>query len=238
MRVGLQLFTVREQCERDLEATLRTIAELGYDGVELFSLHGRTARELRALLEELGLAVAGRHIGLDADPVALAAEMRELGCDRVTLAWIEPVETAVARDEAVATIAGLGERIAAAGLRFGFHNHWSEVRRLEDGASLLERLPRSVWLELDLGWAWHAGESPLRLLEWARGRTPLVHLKDMRSRETREFVPVGEGGVGYETVVPRAVELGVEWLIVEQDELDRPWVDALACSLDAVRVRA
>lgn len=235
MNVGLQLFTIRDQCERDLEGTLRTVAELGYDGVELFSLHGRAATELRALLDELRLAVAGRHIGLDVDAAALTAEMRELGCDRVALAWIDPPESAAQRDVAVDEIVALAGRID---LPLGFHNHWSELRRFEDGASLLERLPESIWLELDLGWAWHAGESPLRLLEWARGRTPLVHVKDLRSRESREFVPVGEGGVGYETVIPRALELGVEWLIVEQDELDGPWREALACSLDAVRVAA
>ena len=235
MSVGLQLFTVREECERDLEGTLRTVAELGFDGIELFSLHGRDPRELRALLDELGLAVAGRHVGLDVDPDALAAEMRTLGCDRVAVAWIEPPETIEQRETAVTRIAELSGRLD---LQVGFHNHWAELHRFEDGASLLERLPETVWLELDLGWAWHAGESPLRLLEWARGRTPLVHLKDFRSRGTREFVPVGEGAVGYDAIVPRALELGVEWLLVEQDELDRPWTEALARSLEAVGARA
>jgi sugar phosphate isomerase/epimerase len=233
--VGLQLYTVREQCERDLEGTLRAVAELGYDGVELASLHGRSASELRTLLDELGLAVAGRHVGLDADVASLEEEMRVLGCDRVAVAWIDPPETVPARDTAVERIAALA---ASTSLSLGFHNHWAEVHRFADGASLLERLPEDVWLELDLGWAWHAGESPLRLLEWARGRTPLVHLKDFRSRETREFVPVGDGAVGYETIVPRAVELGVEWLVVEQDELNRPWREALGRSIDAVRVAA
>jgi sugar phosphate isomerase/epimerase len=237
-RVGLQLFTVREQCDRDLESTLRTVAELGYEGVELFSLHGRPADDLHALVARLGLTVAGRHVGLDADVSAVAREMDALGCDRVALAWIDPPSSISERDDAARQIVEVGARMAAAGLRFGFHNHWSEVRRFDDGLSLLEVLPESIWLELDLGWAWHGGESPLRLLEWARGRTPLVHLKDLRSRETREHVPVGEGGVGYDELVPRAAELGVEWLIVEQDELDRPWTEALERSLDAVRVAA
>jgi sugar phosphate isomerase/epimerase len=233
--VGLQLFTVREACEHDLEGTLRVVAELGYDGVELASLHGRTASELRRLLDELGLAVAGRHIGLDVDVASLQEEMGVLGCDRVAVAWIDPPETAAARDAAVEQIVSLAARLQ---LSLGFHNHWAEVHRFEDGASLLERLPEDVWLELDLGWAWHAGDSPLRLLEWARGRTPLVHLKDFAARDTREFVPVGDGAVGYETIVPRAVELGVEWLVVEQDELDRPWREALERSIAAVKVAA
>jgi sugar phosphate isomerase/epimerase len=234
MRTGLQLYSVRDECERDLEATLRTVAEVGYEGVELFSLHGRAAHEVRALLDAAGLAVAGRHVGLDADADALAEEMRVLGCGRVALAWIDPVATIGERDAAVGRIVALGERIRAAGLAFGFHNHWTETEPFGDGASLLQRLPEWVWLELDLGWAWWAGSSPAGLLDWARGRTPLVHAKDLRARGTREFVPVGDGAVGYADLVPRAAELGVEWLIVEQDELDRPMTEALARSLAAV----
>jgi sugar phosphate isomerase/epimerase len=238
MNIGLQLYTVRDACDQDLEATLRIVASLGYEGVELYSLHGRSAADVRALLDDNGLAVAGRHVGFDADPAQLAADAGALGCDRVALAWIEPVASVAERDAAVARIVELGERVRDAGLRFGFHNHWSEVPKLADGASLLDLLPEWIWLELDLGWAWHSGASPVELLEWARGRTPLVHAKDLRSRETREYVPVGEGGVGYATVVPKAAELGVEWLIVEQDELDRPLADALQRSYETVKAAA
>jgi sugar phosphate isomerase/epimerase len=238
MNIGLQLYTVRDACEQDLERTIETVASLGYDGVELYSLHGRSAEDVRALLDANGLAVAGRHVGMDADPAQLAADAAVLECDRVALAWIDPIETTEERDAACAQIVELGDRLRGAGLRYGFHNHWSEVPRLDDGVSLLELLPAWIWLELDLGWIWHAGGSPVGLLEWAQGRTPLVHAKDLRSRETREYVPVGEGGVGYEAIVPKAAALGVEWLIVEQDELDRPLADALQRSFETVKAAA
>src|SRR4051812_21586949 len=98
-RIGLQLYTVRDALAADPEGTLRTVAELGYDGVELFGDFGETV-----LLDELGLAVAGRHIGFDADVDAL----RSAGFDRVALAWIDPVETADDRDAAVERIVELG----------------------------------------------------------------------------------------------------------------------------------
>jgi sugar phosphate isomerase/epimerase len=238
MKIGLQLYTVREALDNDLERTLRTVAGLGYDGVELYSLHGRSAEDVRALLDERGLEVAGRHVMLDMDVDALATEMRVLGCDRVALAWIDPIASIEERDATVAQIVAFGERVRDAGLQFGFHNHWTEVPKLEDGASLLERLPDWIWLELDLGWVWHAGGSPVELLEWARGRTPLVHCKDLRSRETREFVPAGDGGVGYGAIVPQAAALGVEWVIAEQDELDRPLAEALERSFTTLKEAA
>jgi sugar phosphate isomerase/epimerase len=203
MKIGLQLYTVRDEVERDLEGTLRTIAALGYEGVELFG--GVRAADVD------GLEVIGRHLTLDADVDAL-------DCDRVTLAWIDPIASVQERDAAVERIVELGERVRAAGHTFGFHNHWSEVPALEDGASLLDRLPAWIDLELDLGWAWFTGADPLELLDRFRGRTPLVHLKDLRNRTTPEFCAVGDGGVGYAELVPHAAEYGIEWLIVEQDE--------------------
>jgi sugar phosphate isomerase/epimerase len=202
-RIGLQLYTVRDEVERDLEGTLQSIAALGYEGVELFG-------EVRAA-EVHGLEVIGRHVTLDVD-------VAELDCDRVTLAWVDPISSVAERDALVERIAELGERVRATGRRFGFHNHWSEVPPLEDGASLLDRLPEWIDLEVDLGWAWFAGAEPLELLGRFRGRTPLVHVKDLRNRSTPEFCAVGDGGVGYAELLPQAATFGIEWLIVEQDE--------------------
>jgi len=231
-RIGLQLYTVREALERDRDGTLRTVASLGYEGVELFGAFD--AREMRETLDDAGLTIVGRHVPLDADVDVLAEEARVLGCNRVALAWIDPVASVAERDDAVARISDLGRRARAAGLDFGFHNHWSEVPAFEDGASLLALLPGWIWLEVDLGWVWWAGTSPLELLAWARGRTPLVHVKDLRARGTREFVPVGDGAVGYEGIVDKAAELGIEWLLVEQDELDRELAEALDRSMKAL----
>ena len=92
-----------------------------------------------------------------------------------------------------------------------------------------------LFLELDLGWAWYAGADPVTLLTLARGRCPLVHVKDFHSREGRAFAAVGDGAVGYERVAPAAVDAGVEWLLVEQDETDGPSLEAARRSLAALR---
>ncbi|MCW2977697.1 MAG: xylose isomerase protein, partial [Actinomycetia bacterium] len=95
--------------------------------------------------------------------------------------------------------------------------------------------PEQLWLELDLGWAWEVGVDPVALLERMTGRCPLVHVKDLRSRGSREHCPVGDGAVGYDRVLPAAVRAGVEWLIVEQDEVDGPPFEAVERSLRAVQ---
>jgi sugar phosphate isomerase/epimerase len=231
-KVGLQLYTLRGESARDFEHVLREVADIGYDGVELFDLHGRTAEEVRALLDELGLEVAGRHVGADVDLGEVAEEMRILGTDRVALSWVDPPTSADEARAAAELVAGRAGRAAELGLRYGFHNHWAELEEF-DGVTalgLIAELP--VWLELDLGWVWWAGEDPVELLERYRGRTPLVHVKDIRARGSREFTTVGDGGVGYERVL-RAAD--VEWLIVEQDEIEGDPYEAVRRSFEFTR---
>jgi sugar phosphate isomerase/epimerase len=240
-RVGLMLYTLREESAQDFEGVLRSVAEVGYEGVELFDLHGFAASEVRSWLDALGLEVAGRHAGLDAIHTSLpelAAELAVLGSDRLTLSWIEPPASDAEARAAVATIAAAAQRVGDAGLRFGFHNHWAELERFEGGSvldSLLELPADELWVELDLGWAWEAGVDPVELLERAHGRSPLVHVKDFRARGTREFCPVGDGAVGYDRVLPAAIAAGVEWLLVEQDETEGSGLDAVKRSFDAVQ---
>ena len=64
--LGVQLYTIRDECERDFAGAIARVGELGYEGVELFNLHGRDAGDVRDLLDEAGLAAAGMHAGLEA----------------------------------------------------------------------------------------------------------------------------------------------------------------------------
>jgi sugar phosphate isomerase/epimerase len=236
-RIALMLYTIREECARDLEGSLRKVAGIGYEGVELWNLHGHDPAQVRGWLDELGLVAVGRHASLDAltdELPQLAEELRVLGTDRVALAYAEPSEAALE------SISAAADAAAAAGLKFGYHNHWLELEPFGDGGgTFLDRLrelpPERLWLELDLGWVWHAGADPVAELDKTRGRCPLVHVKDFVSRDNRDDVPVGDGAVGYERVVPAAVAAGAEWLIAEEDEVDGPPFDAVARSFDGMR---
>jgi sugar phosphate isomerase/epimerase len=236
LKVGLMLYTLRADCERDLEGTLRSVARLGYEGVEFWQLHGHEPTQVRGWLDDVGLVAVGTHasIGrLEAELPLLADELDVLGTDRVALSFIEPEPAAAARIDQVARAA------AGVGLRFGFHNHAAELEPLPGGDTFLDVLrelpPELLWFELDLGWIWYAGVDPIEELAKTAGRCPLVHLKDFRSRAGREDLPIGDGAVGYERVLPAAVEAGVEWLLVEEDEVDGDPIEAVARSLRAVR---
>src|SRR5256885_15948331 len=63
--IALQLYSVRHECEKDLPGVLKAVAAMGYDGVEFAGYYGRTAEELRRLLDDNGLRCAGTHTGLN-----------------------------------------------------------------------------------------------------------------------------------------------------------------------------
>jgi sugar phosphate isomerase/epimerase len=240
-RVGLQLWTVRDDCDRDLERVLRTVGAQGFDGVELFQLHGHAVEEVRAWLGSANLVAAARHVRLDvieSDLRGFADELGVLGVDRAVISWIDPEELE-RPDEVIERLTDAARAARDRGIRLGFHNHWTEPVPLEAGPSfldLLRRLPSDLlWLELDLGWVWQAGVDPLAELDKTVGRCPLVHVKDYASPEGRDDVPVGEGVVGYDRVVPAALAAGAEWLIVEEDEAGDDPFAATQRSLDGVR---
>jgi sugar phosphate isomerase/epimerase len=237
----LQLWTIREECDRDLESALRTVGAQGYDGVELFQLHEHDVGQVRAWLDAAELVAAGRHVrleALDSELPQLAEELRVLGTDRAAIAWIDPEELE-RPDEVAERIAEAAHAARDHGIRLGFHNHWTEPVAPDGGESFLDLLrrlpPELLWLELDLGWVWQAGIDPAAELEKTAGRCPLVHVKDYASRDGRDDVPVGDGVVGYDRVVPAALAAGAEWLIVEEDDVGDDAFAATQRSVDAVR---
>jgi len=234
-RIGLMLYSVRRACADDFQATLGTVAAMGYAGVEVFDLHGHAVADVRGWLDRDGLEVCGLHATLDAveaDLAGLAVTAKALGTSRLVVSWVSPPTSA-------ADVASIRDRLETAtaaassvGLTLGFHNHDSELRRFGDDLSLLEQLLAEMpqlELELDLGWVWFAGVDPVGLVTRATGRAPLV-----LNREEHSYCPVGDGAVGYDVVAPAAVAAGVDWLLVEQDEVEGPELDAAARSLAAL----
>jgi sugar phosphate isomerase/epimerase len=224
-RIALMLYSVRRASAADFEATLRQVAALGYEGVEVFDLHGHGPATVARWLDELGLVAVGRHASLETIETQLpelAAEAEALGWRRLVIGWVDPARLDAGT---LARIAAASSAVAEHGLELGYHNHDAEIEQ-----GFLDRLPDGVFVELDAGWAWYAGADPVAFL----GRGPLLHVKDFRMRGEHSFCPVGDGAVGFESIVPEAARDGVEWLIVEQDEPVATELDDARRSLAAV----
>jgi sugar phosphate isomerase/epimerase len=234
MRLAIQLYTLRTI---DAVAALPTLGAQGYEAVELYA-RPDDAAELRRRLDDAGLEVCGWHVGLerfDGEFDEVVEHAVVLGVPRLVVPWAERPADRAGAEALAERLATLRERLAAVGFPLGYHNHGHELEPLADGTATLDVLADvdGLELELDLGWLWVAGSDPVARLARHAGRVPLVHAKDFADRETS--VPVGEGAVGYDRIVPAAREAGVEWLIVEQEEHAGDPLESTARSAEALR---
>jgi sugar phosphate isomerase/epimerase len=165
------------------------------------------------------------------EPKPLFSELRQVGCEYVVLAWLDPIDRGSV--DIVRNVAKDMNRAAAvarsSGLRFGYHNHAFEFEQLGDTTifnQLAEALdPELVFFELDVYWLTYAGLDPAAELERWRGRVPLVHMKDMGRDEGRSFAAVGTGLLNWPQILTAARAAECDWYIVEQDVSAQPLAD-------------
>ncbi len=245
--VGVQLYSVREDCARDLPATLAGVSKMGYAGVEFAGYHNFSARELRKMLDDNGLKCCGTHIGLDnllgeALPATIEFNL-ELGNPYLIVPWI-PVERRASRAAWLDT-ARLFDEISTAlsphGLRTGYHNHSEEFALLEGEVGFETGFDlffgytrREVIMQLDIGNALHGGADPMACLKRYPGRGATIHLKEYAAQD--ELALLGEGDVPWSEVFTFCeASGGVEWYIVEQESYRVPPMEAIGLCLEALR---
>ncbi|HQY30698.1 MAG TPA: sugar phosphate isomerase/epimerase [Thermomicrobiales bacterium] len=194
VRIGLQLYSVRNTLAKDPWGTLRKLSEAGFTHLEAANHHARTdpgvgfgvsAKELRTQLAELGLSIIGCHINpleLDILPAALdyQAELgnTQFGCD-IEFFPLNDRDYVLRRAEMFNTV---GEMAKARGMRFYYHNHFQEFQRIGDDyvydLILQHTDPNLVKLELDTYWMYRGGQDPVEWMSKHADRIVLLHQKD------------------------------------------------------------
>ena len=171
---GMVSYTFREEFKRDVPGTLDRIKALGITDLEFSSLFGRTAAELRRLLDERGMLCTS--FGVSYDDLLnktgeVAENAAELGAKFVRIAWLpdrQPFTLELAQKTA-AEFNRLGRRLREQGLTFCYHNHGYEFVPHADGTLfdvlMAETNPQDVSFELDILWAHLPGANPAQLLE-------------------------------------------------------------------------
>lgn len=224
-QIALQLYTVREHTARDMPATLRHLAEIGYTAVEFAGYGGLSAQDIHTILDDLGLRASGAHIPLDSwetNPEWVISDMHALGCAHAIIPIIPPERRG---EESVPRLANSfnrwGELCRSGGVTLSYHNHAFEFAPLGEttmwNTLLRETNPELVHLELDLYWVRYGGVDPVSALRDLGDRVSLVHLKDMAPDEQRSDLPVGEGTMLWPELLRAADDAGAEWYVAEQD---------------------
>lgn len=255
LKVGLQLYSVRAQLEADMEATLAAVKAAGYDYVEFASFYGRSAEEIREMLDRHGLRCISVHRRCEpflSDAEANIRELLTVGAEYCAIPYMdaECQKGGAEFDSAVDRIRNVSALLRQNGIQLMYHNHEHELEKYE-GKFLLDWLYETLGTdvlepEIDTCWVRYAGYDACAYMEKYKGRLNIVHLKDFVSEATvaerkaqgatsptREdnkfrFRPVGEGIQDFPSILESAACAGARYVVVEQD--DAYDEDAIVCA--------
>ncbi len=235
-RIGLQLYSLREQFASNVPKTLDQVRDFRIKFVETHSTYGLTPEKFRAELDSRGLKAIAGHFSYERCRDQIEEVVREakiLGLQYVGAAWIphkDPFDEKTAR-EAIMVFNRTGEALAKHGLKFFYHPHGYEFLPYGNGTffdlMMAETKPQFVHYEIDVFWVVHPGQDPAKLLEKYGSRFKLMHVKDMkRGTPTGVFtghsdvtnnVVLGTGLVDWVAVLKAARKAGVKWYFIEDE---------------------
>lgn len=230
--IAIILYTVREPAQKDLRGTLKEVREAGFEFVQWSGMPPLPAEEIRAALDEAGLAAIAGHCAVEPWEEDFEKELqfwRTIGTTDVAPGGMmnDCKEDLDAWRRGVRRLDVLGTRLRNDGIRFSYHNHAWEFERFEGDDRykldiLYEETDRNhLFCELDLAWVQHGGEDPAEYIRKYAGRCPVLHAKDLTEkvdeRGIPEFTPLGQGILDWPEVFKASSESGVEWLVYEQD---------------------
>ena len=240
-RGGVQLYTVRAEMERSVEATLARVAQVGYREVEFAGYFGRTPAQVAALLKANGLTAPSTHIGvaeLSANTPAVLDGLATMGHRYAVIPWLAAEERRTLEQyrRLADRLNELGRAAKARGIQLAYHNHDFEFQPLEGQLPydlLLARCDADlVKGELDLYWINKAGHDPLAYFARHPGRFHLVHVKDLA--RDGSMTDVGAGMLPFARYVAQAAQAGIRHWFVERDDARDPFA-SITASLAALR---
>jgi sugar phosphate isomerase/epimerase len=255
--LGLQLYSVRDLLPRDYEGTLRQLSAMGYREVEAAGFFGRSASDIKQAMEQAGLHCVSAHYSY-ADLAPHMDETIQFGkalgleyiiCSSPGFRHGSPAKSADAKAAREAMTLQdwrwnaeqfnrLGERVNAAGIKFGYHNHTAEFRAVNGVVIYDEMLrltdPAKVTMEMDCGWVIVGGKNPVDYLKRYPTRISMLHVKDFKlsgapgsDTDPPPSAELGRGSIDYRPIFVAAKKANIKHAFIEQEQYDMPPMEAL-----------
>ncbi|WP_421942626.1 sugar phosphate isomerase/epimerase family protein [Pedobacter sp.] len=253
--VGLQLYSLRKELPSDVKGVIEKVAKAGYTEVETYGFSngkfwGLTPKEFLTLLKDNGLTAPSGHYGMDdflktgstdklkADIDSAAA----IGGKYFTIAGAH-VDVSKGSDGFKKVAEGfnkVAEIAKSSGLKFAYHNHDFEFKKLGDTTGydiyLTETDKKLVNFELDLYWAVRSGNDPLALFKKYPGRFPMWHVKDMDKAKPEWNTEVGKGSIDFKSIFAQAKLSGMKNFFVEHETNYNPNpIESIKTSCDYIK---
>lgn len=218
--LGLQLYSVRDDMQKDPLGTLRKLSAMGYKNVEHANyinrkFYGFAPKEFKKILDDLGLKMPSGHTALtarhwDSAKKDFTDEWKHTVDDAAVLGQLYVISPSM--DESLRkNYDGLlrfldifnksGELCKKSGMKFGYHNHDFEFQDSLNGKLLYYVIldntdPKLVLHQMDIGNMYGSGGRALDILKKYPGRFESMHVKDEIKAEGK-----GEMGGNFESTV-------------------------------------
>jgi sugar phosphate isomerase/epimerase len=237
-RVGIQLYSLRDQARQDLGRTLADIAATGYNDVELLGSmnnFGTPPARLREILDRNGLRAPSTHVSGNAldDLDRQLDDARTLGHEYVIVASL-PIQGRATLDDYrrwADRLNEAGRRARGRGVWIGFHNHASDLAPVDGTVPydlLVERTdPAVVRHQLDTGNTAMAGRNPLDYLARFGSRYWLFHIKDVPRLGATHDTELGKGVIDFRRLLASIDNIDQKFLFVEQETYPGDPLDSL-----------
>lgn len=236
--IGVQVYSVRNELEKDFSGTLKKLSEIGFTNIEAYGLrvdgtmYGMTPAAYKEEVEKYGMNLVATHstyFTVEDAPVIIEAA-KEAGVKYLVIPYLSE-ELRGDYDAIAENLNQVGAMFKDAGISFGYHNHDFELIPLEDGRIPLEILlegtdPENVEFELDLYWVVKAGADPASIIEKYQGRFSAFHVKDADTDLNQ--TTVGNGIVDFQSILKNGDMAGMKYYFVEDERTDDPFANLQA----------
>lgn len=225
---GVQLYSARDIMPKDPKGVMTQLAQMGYKQFESYSgpqgfLWGMEPKEMKSFLDGLGVSMISTHFDINKDLAKSIDMANGAGLSYLLCPYIGPQKSFDDWKKIADKFNTVGEQVRKGGLKFGYHNHDYSFKPL-DGKIPQEYLlantdPKNVLFELDLCWIDVAGQDPIEHLKKYGKRYELCHIKDYRKENGKPVQnDLGKGTVDFRKTLRVAMDNGMKYFIVEQEE--------------------
>jgi len=239
--IGLQLYTLRNEMAKDVEGTIKAVAEAGYKQVEPY--RSPQTADMIKMAKEHGMAVNSMHFDWNtvvapkdeamSDFQKTVDEAKGHGLSHLVIPYLDASQRKTPDDyKKVAAHANKAAALAkASGIQLAYHNHSFEFEPMAGGATgfdvLIAEFSPGMKFELDVFWVKAGNVEPVDLMKRLRGRVSQLHLKDLKAglalpiyanMPADGFKELGAGIIPMEPIIKLAADIGVDHCHVEQDQ--------------------
>jgi sugar phosphate isomerase/epimerase len=232
--LGLQLYSVRAECQKDLPATIAAVADIGYQGVEFAGYYDYSAKDLRKLLDDNGLKCCGSHTQLDTllgDNLPETIEFNKtIGNKYLIVPWLDPEKynSVEGWKKAANMFNELAEKVKPHKMQVGYHNHSHEFKPIDGQVPwdlFFGNTRKDVIMQCDTGNAMIGGGEVIPYLKRYPGRAVTIHLKEYSA--TNKNAVIGEGDIPWEELLTLCETIGgTKWYIIEEEKDVYPPLEA------------